>query len=83
MTVNNMSLIKNVSANGANVQDQDFFGYCPDFTSVNRKMGKAPGPGTFTSLTAVAGLQNLGYLTLKTDGGVKIRVIVTDHPDGA
>lgn len=82
MARTNMSLLKNVSAGGVNEQDQNYFGQSPDFTGVNRKMGKAPGAGTFTSLTAVAGLQNLGYYTLLTDGGVKVRLIVTDHPDG-
>lgn len=82
MAVTNMSLIKNVSANGANVQDQDFYGRCPDFSSVNLKMGKAPGANTWNSLTAVAGLASAGYLSLLTDGGVKVRVPLLNHPDG-
>ena len=77
-----MSLIKNVSAAGANEQDQDFYGRCPDFSGVNLKMGKAPGKNTWVSLTAVTGLASAGYLALLSDGGVKLRIPLLDHPDG-
>lgn len=76
-----VNLIKNVSAGGVGVGDQQYYGLCPDFSAVSLRMGKAPGPNTWIQLTAVAGLLSLGYLTLMSGGGTKVRIPIADHPD--
>ena len=75
-----MSIMHNTPY-GIETGDQTFYGRCPDFSSVAVTVGKAPGQNTWIQFTAVAGLASAGYLTLLTDGNVKVRVPLLNHPD--
>lgn len=59
-------------------------GPIPNFANFGPSLGKNPSAGSFIGLCFYPKITGLGYMAVERDDspGTKMRILLTDHPDG-
>lgn len=67
---------------GMQADDVDEYTRAPLQSEADLSIVKDPASGSWNNLTALPGLDQLGYLVAKRSDGTKIRFVTANHPDG-